>query len=286
MWHINGSQSRVSKKQLLYTFYELDEPTPTEVNLVNHQDKCVFSSSYANEKFLNAGAKNTTSIPIGFDEDFYKTEKKYLGDDIVHFGLMGKFEKRKHTTKIVKLWLNKYGNKPGFQLSLCITNSFIKPEQMNQLIHNIFEGKRYNNVNILPFLKTNSEVNEFLNSIDVDLTGLRGAEGWNLPAFNATALGKWSLVVNHTSHKDWANKDNCILIEPNGTEPAYDGKFFIEDQPFNQGNIHTWDSDTVSQAMDQAVSKKGQNNSEGEKLREQFSYEKTADRLLTELESL
>ena len=54
---------------------------------------------------------------------------------------------------------------------------------------------------------------------------MSGAEGWNLPAFNATALGKWSIVLNSSSHTDWANSDNSILVEPNGTETAEDGNF-------------------------------------------------------------
>mgnify|MGYP003110159912 FL=1 len=280
MWHINGSQTRISSKQTLYSFYELDEPTPTEINLVKLQDKCIFSSKYAEQKFLNAGCKNVTSIPIGFDEDLSKTNKKYLGDDIVHFGLMGKYEKRKHTKKIVQLWAKKFGNNPKFQLSLCITNQFIKPEDMNKLIWDMFEGKKYNNINILPFLKSNSEVNEYLNAIDVDLSGLSGAEGWNLPAFNSSCLGKWSIVLNATSHKDWANDKNSILVEPNGKEPVYDQMFFQKGVEYNQGNIYTWDSDEVSDAMDKSVTLKGQNNTLGEKLKEDFSYSSSVDRIL------
>ena len=147
------------------------------------------------------------------------------------------------------------------------------------------ENKQYKNINFLPHLKTNSEVNDLLNSIDIDLTGLSGAEGWNLPSFNASCLGKWSIVLNATSHKDWATKENSILVETNGTEPAYDGKFFQENSPFNQGNIYTWDSDIVSQAMDTAVSKKGQINKAGEDLKNKFSYSNAVDTLIKGLES-
>lgn len=285
LWHLNGSQSRISKNQLLYTFYELDEPTETEINLAKFQTKTIFSSKYSFEKFKEKGV-DCKNIPIGFDEDFFKTDRKYLKDEIIHFGLMGKFEKRKHTEKIIKLWCSKYGNNNKYQLTICVINPFFKDDQMNQIFNSVFEGKRYTNVNILPRLKTNSEVNDFLNAIDIDLTGLSGAEGWNLPAFNATCLGKWSLVLNETAHKDWANKDNCILIESNGKEECYDDFFFKKGIPFNQGNIFTWDSDIVSQAMDDSVSKKGQINTVGEKLKEQFSYEKTADRIITELEAI
>ena len=285
LWHLNGSQSRIGSNQFLYTFYELDQPTPEEVNLANFQTKTFFSSNYAADAFKKHGV-DAGVIPVGFDDDFHKTGKQYLSPDVVHFGLMGKFEKRKHTEKIIKLWLSKYGNDNKHQLSVCVTNPFFKEDEMKAMLSNCLEGKRYTNINFLPYLKTNSEVNDFLNAIDIDLTGLSGAEGWNLPAFNASCLGKWSLVLNETSHKDWANSSNCILVESNGTEPCYDGKFFKEGSHFNQGNIYTWDSDIVAQAMDTAVSKKGQNNTEGELLKDQFSYSSSVDRLLKGIKEL
>ena len=257
----------------------MDEPTPEEINLAKFQDKVFFSSNYSAEIFKKHGV-DAFVLPVGFDEDFEKTGKQYLSPDVVHFGLMGKFEKRKHTEKIIKLWLRKYGNNNKYQLTVCVTNPFLKKEENEAILSNCLEGKRYTNINFLPHLKTNSEVNDLLNAIDIDLTGLSGAEGWNLPAFNATCLGKWSIVLNATSHKDWATNVNSILVEPNGREECYDGKFFNKGQPFNQGNIYTWDSDNVAECMDLAVSKKGQNNAEGEILKEEFSYSRSVDRLL------
>jgi len=283
LWHLNGSASRIGNNQFLYSFYELDEPTPEEINLAKFQNKIWFSSNYATNKFKELGV-NAEFLPVGFDEDFFKTDKQYLDSNIVHFGLMGKFEKRKHTEKIIKLWLEKYGNNNDYQLSVCVTNPFLNQEEMNVTLSNCLEGKRYTNINFISYLKTNSEVNELLNSIDIDLTGLSGAEGWNLPAFNATCLGKWSIVLNETSHKDWANEENSILVESDGKEECYDGKFFQKGASFNQGNIYTWDRDTVSQAMDKAVSKKGQVNTEGEKLKDKFSYSSSVDRLLKGIE--
>jgi len=285
LWHLNGSQARIGQKQALYTFYELDEPTEAEINLANFQDKIYFSSNYAAESFKKRGVK-TDVIPVGFDEDFFKTNKQYLDPDIIHFGLMGKFEKRKHTEKIIKLWLSKYGNNNKYQLSVCVTNPFFKKEEMQAALSNCLGEKRYTNINFLPYLKTNSEVNDFLNAVDIDLTGLSGAEGWNLPSFNASCLGKWSIVLNETSHKDWASKNNSIIVESKGKESCYDGKFFQEGSEFNQGNIYTWDSDIVAQAMETASQKKGQINTEGEKLKEKFSYSSSVDRLLKGIEEM
>ena len=279
MWHLNGAEFQIGPKQYLYTFYECDSPSFAEKNICDLQAQTIFSSSHGKSCFDKVGCSNTQYIPIGFDPDFHKTDKKYL-EDRVHFGLMGKFEKRKHTARIIKLWAAKYGNNNDYQLSCCVTNPFFKPEQMNQVIAQTLEGKRYTNINFLPFLKTNSEVNELLNAIDIDLTGLSGAEGWNLPSFNSSCLGKWSVVLNSTSHKDWATKENSILIEPSGTEEIYDGAFFHKGQDFNQGNMNTFSDSSFDKATDEAVNKCNTNNTEGIKLQEQFSYSKTIDSIL------
>tara|TARA_R110002020_G_scaffold19117_1_gene66465 strand:- start:261 stop:1406 length:1146 start_codon:yes stop_codon:yes gene_type:complete len=280
MWHINGSETRYSKQKILYSFYEVNAPTPTEKNLVSLQDHCVFSSKYAADSFKSLGCTNVSHVGPGFDPDFHLTQKTYLANKI-HFGLMGKFEKRKHTAQILKTWAKKYGNNYKYQLSCCITNPFFQPGQLDGLIHQALEGKRYGNINFLPFLKTNSEVNDYINAIDIELSGLSGAEGWNLPAFNATALGKWSIVLNATSHVDWATPENSILINASGQTEAYDGAFFTKGHPFNQGNIYTLDEENLIGAMELAETRCGQQNSAGLKLPDQFSYSKTVDHLIT-----
>ena len=274
MWHLNGSEHRISAKQILYTFYELNKPTESEVSLCNMQDKTVFSSSYAQSHF-----KGSTFSPLGFDSYFHDTGKSYMPDKI-HFGLMGKFEKRKHTEKIIRTWIKAYGNNYKYQLTCCINNPFFKKEQMESLINNLLGGTRYGNINFLPFLPHNSQVNDFLNSIDIDLGGMSGAEGWNLPAFNSTCLGKWSIVLNSTSHKDWANSDNCIMVEPNGREEIYDNIFFHKGSMFNQGDIYTFNERDLLLAMEKAEKVCKIKNKEGIKLKDKFTYKNTLEKIL------
>ena len=151
---------------------------------------------------------------------------------------------------------------------------------MESTLREVFEGKSYGNVNFLPFLPKNSQVNDYLNSIDIDIGGMSGAEGWNLPAFNSTCLGKWSIVLNSTSHKEWATQENCILIEPDGKEPIYDGIFFNEGSDFNQGNMYTFDEDELMSAMDKAEVLCKNENKEGLKLKNKFTYKKTLEKIL------
>lgn len=284
MWHLNGSESSIGCNNYLYTFYECDQPTSAEVNIANLNQSTIFSSSHAQSCFEESGCNNSSYIPIGFDEDFHETGKDYMNDK-VHFGIVGKFEKRKHTARIINLWAKKYGNNNNYQLTCLITNPFFKEDQMRSLITQTLEGKRYTNINFLPHLKTNSEMNELYNSIDIDLSGLSGAEGWNIPAFNATCLGKWSIVLNATSHKDWANKDNCILVEPSHQDEIYDRAFFQKGIDFNQGNLNYFSDEDFVKFTDEAVSKCKTKNEEGIKLKQEFNYSNTVDKILELIKS-
>jgi len=282
LWHLNGSENRKTKEQHLVTFYECSQPTEVEKTLAQLQTTTFLSSSYSVEKFKQVGCDNVKLFTLGFDPTFKVTGKKYLSNRI-HFGLMGKFEHRKRTAKIIETWLSKYGNNPNYLLSCCITNPFFNEEQMKSLITSTLGGKTYSNINFLPYLKTNEEVNDFMNAIDIDLTGLSGAEGWNLPSFNATCLGKWSIVLNATSHKDWANSENSILVEPDKEMPIYDNVFFRPNQPFNQGNMFDWSKESVIEAFEKAEKKIREVNESGLLLGKTFTYEKTLNQIVSGL---
>lgn len=278
VWHINGSE-KVLPNQYLYTFYEVDSPTQEELNIVSLQKHVFFSCSEAAEAFKQKGCKNVSYIPLGFDPDFYETKKEYL-KDVTHFGLIGKFERRKNTQAIIQLWLKEYGNNPKYQLSCLVGNKFLNDEQMNAAIQSCLAGQNYSNINFINPLTTNSEVNDLMNAVDIDLSGLSNGEGWNLPSFNSTALGKWSIVSNCSAHKDWATKENSILVEPIGKQPCYDNFFFREGMPFNQGQYYKLNGDDILEAFREADKKAGQYNTEGTKLRDKFTYSKTIDSIL------
>lgn len=281
LWHFNGGEDRKSHTQNLFTFYECSKPTDIEISVAQSQNKVITSSSYATELFKKAGCDNFTTIPLGFDEDFHCTNKKYL-EGVIHFGLMGKFEKRKNTAGIIKAWLAKYGNDNRYQLTCCVTNPFFQPEHMSQIIESVLDGKRYSNINFLPHLKTNQEINELMNAIDIDLTGLSFAEGWNLPSFNTTCLGKWSIVTNATAHKDWATAENSILVECDQFIDSNDGVFFKTGESFNQGSFASYSVDVMVAAFEEAEKRflSSPKNQNGLELGKVLTYKNTAEQIL------
>lgn len=282
IWHINGSEKKVSDKQFLFSFYETDEPTLEEIRILEAQEHTFFSSSETVKIFKDAGVENVSYCPLGFDKDFYRTEKKYLGKDIVHFGLAGKWEKRKNTERIIKSWLKLFGGKSGYQLTCLVDNPFFKPEIMQQLKSQAMGGKHWSNINFLPRLKTNSEVNDFHNAIDIDLSGLSNSEGWGLSSFNSACLGNICPVTNCSAHKDWAQGSNIILVEAEGKEPCYDGAFFNKGLPFNQGNFHKVSDEAIEKGMMDAHALFINNPAKFDRadLIEKFSYKNCVDTII------
>lgn len=282
VWHISESQFKASDKQFLLTFHETSEPTKEECNILKQQDFTFFSSSYSVNNFKEAGVDNVGYIPLGLDEDFVRIEERLMSKDVIHTVVIGKAEKRKRTEQMIKIWIKKFGGNHRHQLTLLIDNPFFKPEQMQAFYQNLFEnGQKPFNVNILPRVKTNAEMNQLYNSADISLN-CSGGEGWDIPAHTATALGKWAVVSNATSHKDWATKDNSILVEPNGMEVCYDNFFFAPGQPFNQGSFYTFTDEAIAAGLDEAVKRFGAVNEEGLKLAK-ITYAITAEKILEKI---
>jgi hypothetical protein len=294
IWHINQSWQFPSDKRYLATFHECDTATSEELNIVKNTNKTFFCGTYSPSVFNDLGAK-TDSYNLGFDSaSFYPTNKKYFADGRIQWFLGGKAELRKNTWQIINLWAKKYGKKQGESyksgeqmhfLNLCIFNNFYDPKIQEQQINQALEGQKYCNIQLFPFLDRES-FNDILNASDFDLTGLSSAESWNLPAFNMTCLGKWSIVLNATGHKSWANESNSILVQPNGKRTSVDNMFFQSNSIFNRGQFYTFDPDEAVAAMETAVSKHHNKiNEEGIKLGAEMTYEKTVDHLLNKIEN-
>jgi hypothetical protein len=280
LWHIMGSMESVSEKQYLYTFYELDKPTPREINILKNQEMVFLPSTHFAELFKSYNI-NCAAVPLGFDSNtFSRIEVKYP-DDRICFGLAGKLEKRKHHFKILNAWAKKYGNRHDVYLNCAIYNNFLKPEDQSAMIGQALEGKKYFNINFLPWMDSNENYNQFLNANHIILA-MSGGETWGLPEFTSVALGKHCVGLKAHGYKDWMNEDNSVCISPNGKIQSYDNIFFREGQPFNQGDIFDFSVDDFLDACDTAIQKVKNNpmNLNGIKLQQEFTWEKTTNLIL------
>ena len=285
LWHLQGGMESVSKDQVLLSFYELDEPTKAEINIVKNNHKVLFSNKEAVKAFKDKGCDNVDYMPLAFDSSNFKKINREVEEDKVIFLLGGKFEKRKHHEKIIKAWTKKYGNDKKYALHCAVWNPFMTQEQNESVLGAVLEGNRYFNVVFNGFMQTNDQYNHFLNSSDV-VIGMSGGEGWGLPEFQSVCLGKHAVILNCSGYKSWANESNSVLVEPKGKIEAYDNIFFKKGEIFNQGNIHDFSVDDFIDGCEAVIKRveKERENTEGLKLAEEFSYSKIADRIIKELE--
>lgn len=278
-WHINQSERLYSRRQILVTYAETDAVTSVEKAIVSNQYKTLFCGGYSEKVFRAAGLDNVGSFDLGFDEDFHITGKKYLEGRTV-FSMTGKFEARKFTGRIIKLWCAKYGNNAKYSLNLLVFNPFFSPQDNDNLLNQAFGGRKPWNVNLLPRLKTNEEINSLYNATDIDISGC-GSESWSLPSFDTTCLGKWSVVLNGMGQKAWANQDNAILVEPSGWRECYDGVFFNKGAEFNQGCFPDVSDESIIDAFERAEKKVGTINENGIALGKEYTYGRTLDQILS-----
>lgn len=301
IWHVNGSQHFPSDKRILLSFHETDGGTLEEINIIKNTDKTLFCGNYSKDVFSDYGLDNIGSFNLGFDKDaVFPTNRKFNSDGRVNWSIFGKAEGlRKGTYRLLSLWAKKYGLEPGQPwvdgkknfLHAAITNPFYNNPQLQQYhqaeIHKALEGKRYYNIHFYDYFPTNAELNEVYNQIDIDITGLSRSESWNIPAFNVTCLGGWSVVLNATGHKSWANAENSVLVNPTSKIKAQDNIFFYGDgSPFNNGNFFDYEDAAALEGMEKAEKLGKTQNIKGLELQEKFTYDATVDSILKEIENL
>lgn len=286
LWHIQSSLQSYAKDSRLITFHEVDGLTPLETNVLKNQDKVYVTSNYTKRVFSDYGI-DSTYLPLGFDSaNFHKLAKSPKIKGEISFLVAGKFEaSRKRHAKVINTWAKKFGNKPGFKLNLSVHNPFLgqNPQEAMKntqaLVHQALEGKSYSNINYIPYSDTNAQYNAVLQSSDVYLA-MSGGEGRDLPAYHAAALGAHVVALKAHAYLDYFNDSNAVFVNPSSKVPAYDGIFFHQGAPVNQGNIFSWEDDEFATALDTVVQRvKIGENTEGLKL-QRLGYKDTVDVLL------
>jgi hypothetical protein len=122
-----------------------------------------------------------------------------------------------------------------------------------------------------------------MNSCDIDLSGLSGAEGFNLPLFNMLSLNKICVAMDAHAHSDFLNHGKAFTVKPSNKIPIYDGAFFNQGAILNQGNMFDFDDKEVEDKILEAV----EFLKSGEKIKSDlpniFSVKNTVDSLLSNI---
>ena len=289
LWHINGSQSKLSDNSSFWTVHETSEITDVEANILKQFSRVYVPSKYSQKVFDSKGV-NSGLIHNFFDTRvFSKVEVKKVGlEDVTQFTLLGKLEKRKATIESIRAWSRRFGRNKKFRLNCLIHNPFLMNnvdprnavQHHKQIIENALQQQLDWNITIYPFV-SREEYNLHLNNSDIDM-GLSFAEGFGLPLLQTRCLGKRGLVLNAHGHLEFADSNNSTLIEPSGMQPAADGIFFLNEGPFNRGNIFNWKESDVMDGFDRVLAAKPADEDQVKSLIEKFSVKTTVDKLLAD----
>lgn len=288
IWHIDGSFARLSEPSYLLTFHETDTITDQEANVLSNFNGVYVTSEMTKALMLEKGI-NANKVNIGFDKSHFHEIKqpRPYPNDVICWGLFGKFERRKWTAKTVQSWVKLFSNNPKHVLHLHVTNPFANPEQMNAMFAQAFENKpKPENVKIFGFVPTNSEMNKCYNAIDIVLD-MSGGESLSLPSLTCVGIGKHAVIHNCSAMSDWANAENATLVEPCGKIPVYDNVFFFQGRPFSQGNIFEWAFQDFEKACGLAIDrfKKNPKNTAGLSVQKDYSYEVGVKQIINNIDS-
>lgn len=287
IWHLEQNSHRfISNNQCLMTFHELNSLTKLEKNIAKNNDKLAVTSRFTKDVLDEAGAQ-AHYVPLAFDSHNFKVlDKDYARDGKIVFNLSGKFEFRKHHAKILKAWAKKYGNDKKYALQCAVFNPFLDAQTNNGLVAEALNQTRYFNISFMPKMQTNDQYNDYLNSSNI-MIGMSGGEGWGLPEFQSVALGKHAVILDAHGYKEWANKENSVLVDSTSQIDCIDGVFFKKGADTNQGQIFDWQEEDFLNACEEAVERVKANevNEKGLELQEKFTYSKTLDGILDILKS-
>lgn len=283
IWHIENSDHTMSNDNFLYTFHELDNLTPTEIAILNSQQHIFTACDFNKDVFNSFGVENVTTAALGLSDEFFSFNKRLESADRTVWFIGGKLEKRKAHIEAIRSWISVFGNSTQHKLILCLYNPFIGDPgvEIQFILQTLGFDRIPHYMNFLPFTKKNSDYNQILNACDIAIDMSRG-ESFSLPAFQAVGIGKHAIVHNNTGMKQWANEKNSVLVTSNGKIDPWDNRFFAPGRAYNQGKYFDWDKDQFEKKLQDVYLRSTTNrvNTEGLKIKDEFTWEKTVDKIV------
>lgn len=279
LWHPFASMERISKKQILYTFHELDGHTKLEKNALNQQEAVIVPCQFNKEVMERHGVTSPVHVvPLGVDRSvFYPLEKHKTKTGPYIFVIAGKFEARKLHMEILTAFAATFANNPNVKLRCCISNRFIDMKQVMPMIQQrVFKGQVPSNIEFIDWLPTEKHFADFLSHADCLISPSRG-ESCNLPLLQAMSCGVNVITNADHAHKDYVTEANAIVIPSEGQSVAQDNTFFRNDGKTNTGTWFNISANSIAAGMIRAVTQgRGVNNS-GIETAKQYSWKNTAN---------
>tara|TARA_Y100000310_G_scaffold341899_2_gene442779 strand:+ start:155 stop:1198 length:1044 start_codon:yes stop_codon:yes gene_type:complete len=206
-----------------FPIFELNKFDDREKHHLKSMDKLFVCSSWAKKIIReNEVGVETVVAPFGVDREMFN-ENGVSSSDKTIFLNIGKWEVRKGHDILLEAFSRAFTDE-NVELWMLCNNPFLS-EQDNMNWETKYRIKLGNKVKIINRLGNHRDVASLMKKVDCGVFPSR-AEGWNLELLEMMSCGKHVIATDYSGHTEFANKDNCYLIDVKELEKARDGIWF------------------------------------------------------------
>jgi glycosyltransferase involved in cell wall biosynthesis len=225
IWHQHDLAQHVGKgRHIGFPIFEVNRFEPYILNHLLNQDALFVPSHWA-KTVLEENNVNVPIyvVPLGVDSSIFNYQDTPT-NSTCRFLNIGKWEVRKGHSELLEAFNLAFSPKDDVELIMLPVSSHTTQEEVDdwgRMYKESSMGEKIQIANRLP-------LPQLVNLMKVADCGvfLSHAEGWNLPLLEMMACGKQVIATNYSAHTEYCTKDNCYLVEIDGLESAYDGRWF------------------------------------------------------------
>ena len=233
IWHQHDMAQFVGRGDKYgFPIFELDGFIDLELHHLGYLDYWFVTSEWA-KSILSQQLKRVIGeedinekisvIPLGVDRNIFRESVSNRKETI--FYNCGKWEVRKGHDVLVHAFNEAFNDDDDVELWMMCDNPFY-PEEENFKWERLYRtSKLGEKIRIIPRQKTQEDVSNIMSQTDCGVFPSR-AEGWNLELLEMMSCGKSVIATDYSSHTEFCNKVNCMLVETTDLEEAHDGKWF------------------------------------------------------------
>lgn len=293
IWHQHELFESVGRgPYIAFPFFELDTFTEVEKHNLQYPTFLFTASNWGKEVIVSECGISTANIeviPLGIDplifnpdikpkpivDKFHTVERK---ENSTVFLNCGKWEIRKGHDLLIDLFHTAFTKEDNVELWMVPHNPFLTSDELKEwedMYLNTPMG-RAGRIRIFDWQENHEDIANIIVNADIGIFPSR-AEGWNLELLEMMALGKPVIATNYSAHTEFCNKDNCMLVDVDDVESAYDGKWF-----FDQGKWADIDANAYNsfvEHMRNSHNQKGKVNEAGIETGRKFTWNNTVDKI-------
>lgn len=295
IWHQFDLANRIGNGDYIaWPIFELDNFSKREIHHLSFADKIVVCSEWARSIVTQTiPDTNCYVVPLGVDRSIFNENQpsvrmEWDNEPRCIFMNCGKWEYRKGHDILIRAFCEAFEPSDNVELRVAADNPFLGPERVKKWQSTYLDNKMGNvgKVRLINRVKSQIDLAKLFQSAFCGVFPSR-AEGWNLELLEFMSMGKECIATNYSAHTEFANTDNCRLIDIDETEIAVEPPFF-------DGKVGSWASlghsqftklvEHMQEVYDLWIKEPNYRNSRGIKTAKDFTWTNSVNNLLKAIE--